>query len=163
MCIRDRYNLVANLAYGERYADVYPLIQAEINKYQAKFFAETAQLDESAAALFKNGSDVKAIELLTKYCETTGDWMTSEWRQFWMVLFSRVRDGFNCAAPKLPQCKPGQTKGCTSRVVPHCAETGYSTDWYARMISDPANAAHYRVPAPTEEDRRKLLRMDKKR
>jgi len=159
------YNLVANIAYGERYDDVYPLVQQEIHKYQAKFFRETSTLDQTAAAMFNNGSHAQAIEMVTKYCETTGDWMTSEWRNFWMYLFSRTRDGYTTTPAKLPQCKAGQTKQCTSRLLPDTKETGYSKEWYARMVADPANRAHYTVPGSTlsSADERKILRMDKRR
>ena len=97
------YNLVANLAYGERYNDVYPLIQEKIQQYQvgpctphshqlsaaiqSKFFKETAELDRSAAALYTNKSQDKAVEMITKYCENTGNWMTKEWRHFWMYAY----------------------------------------------------------------------------
>ena len=78
-------------------------------------------------------------------------------------LFSRVRDGFTTIPGKTPQCKQGQTKDCTSRVLPNTQQTGYSKAWYARMVSDPETAAHYRVPKSAAIDERKLLRMDKKR
>jgi len=159
------YNLVANIAYGERYNDVYPLIQQEIHKYQGKFFTETATLDKTAAALFREGQEEQAVELITKYCETTGNWMTGQWRNFWMFLFSRTRDGFTTIPPKKPQCKHGQTESCTSRLLPDTQTTGYNKEWYARMVADPANRAHYQVPGSTVSaaDERKMLRMDKQR
>jgi len=74
--------------------------------------------------------------------------------------------GYTTTAGKTPQCKGGQTSGCTSRVLPDTKETGYTSEWYARMIHDPANAKHYEVPGSSElseADKRKILRMDKKR
>ena len=43
--------------------------------------------------------------------------------------------------------------------------TRYSKEWYARMVADPANRAHYTVPGSTlsSADERKILRMDKRR
>eukprot|EP00658_Telonema_sp_P-2_P081495 TRINITY_DN8368_c0_g2_i1.p1 TRINITY_DN8368_c0_g2~~TRINITY_DN8368_c0_g2_i1.p1 ORF type:complete len:591 (+),score=127.92 TRINITY_DN8368_c0_g2_i1:117-1889(+) len=156
------YNLVANLAYGERYADIYPLIQVEIAKYQAKFFREIQEIDSLATSLWRNGSEAAAVEMATKYCETTGDWMTGQWRQFWMYLFARTRDGLTVLPGKLAQCSPGQTRGCTSRYVPDTEESGYTQDWYGRIVAE--DGEHYRVPAAVGElDEWKLRRIQKRR
>ena len=56
---------------------------------QSKFFEETSVLDKTASELYNNGSQTRAVEMLTKYCETTGDWMTKEWREFWMYCDAR--------------------------------------------------------------------------
>ena len=171
------YNLVANIAYGERYREAYPLIQAEINKYQGRFIAETKALDAKAAALFKSGDEAGAIKLVTDYGVKTGDQMTKDWLGFWMQLFSRFRDGFTVTAPKTPVCdltqKPSAWKGCTARPVPDAATSGYSDAWYARIVADDTQH-HYAVPAAHVEamradpklaalDARKRLRMDKMR
>jgi len=163
-------NLVANLAYGERYADVMPLVQAKIHQYQATFFESSARMDEQAAALIEKGEVTAAIELVTAYGVQIGEQMTKDWRAFWMYLFSRVRDGFIVTQPIKPRCISGGPRvGCTSRAVPQVSESGYSASWYARIVSDSDNAAHYAVPkaatadaASIQANRRKILRMDKR-
>merc|ERR1711865_14413 len=159
------YNLVANLAYGERYADVYPLVQAEINKYQGRFFEETAALDATLLKMYET-DPASAVQAATDYCVMTGDKMVVDWRNFWMYLFSRVRDGFTTIPGKITAiCKRGQTKNCVSKATPQCQTTGYTKSWYARMIADPANAKHYAVPdsGDTALHSHKMLRMEKLR
>lgn len=162
------YNLVANLAYGDRYAEVMPLVQAKIHYFQAHFFDATAAMDQKALALIKEGQLAEAIELVTTFGVDTGEQMTKDWRAFWMFLFSRVRDGFTVTSPRVPQCKAGQRQGCTHRALPDAAATGYSKRWYAQIVADPQNAAHYAVPAEHTRDaatlkatQRKILLMDK--
>jgi len=164
------WNLVANIAYGERYADTYPLIQAEINKYESRFFTQVAQQDKIAAKMVEDGKSTEAVELMTVFSVSTGEQMTKDWRTFWMRLFSRTRDGFTTIAPTTPTCRPGQKENCTSRPLPSCQETGYTDAWYQRMVSDSDNAEHYRVPDEEVRDPvrlamnvRKLQRMEKKR
>merc|ERR1711871_42587 len=161
------YNLVADLAYGERYSTVYPLVQAEIHKYQNRFFEQVAAMDTQLIDTYKKQGADAAVAQATAYCVQTGDKMTADWRSFWMFLFSRVRDGFTTQKPTLPTCKPGQRKGCTSRTVPNCEATGYDSQWYDRIVSDPANAKHYGVPAASADqsalNEHKIMRMNKMR
>ena len=168
-------NLVANIAYGERYREAYPLIQAEINKYQGRFFAETKDLDARAKAIYEGGDEAGAIKLVTEYGVKTGDQMTKDWLGFWMTLFSRFRDGFTVTAPKQKVCdlSKGEKNGCTARPVPDAATTGYSDAWYARIVADDTEH-HYAVPTAHVEamradpklaalDARKRQRMEKRR
>ena len=69
----------------------------------------------------------------------------------------------------LPTCARGQRTGCTARPVPQASESGYSDAWYARIVANPENAAHYAVPPEAMADEasraanlRKVLRMDKR-
>jgi hypothetical protein len=64
------WNLVANLAYGERYHDAYPVIQDKINELQGKFFQETADIDKQATALYAT-DPAQAVAFLTNYSVTT--------------------------------------------------------------------------------------------
>jgi len=177
------WNLVANIAYGERYADVMPLVQRKIHFYQDQclfsdnkdscradqFFKTTAKIDAEAEALLLNNSTAsEAIELITEFGVNTGEKMTKDWRDFWMYLFVRFRDGFTITDPVKTQCIGKQRRDCTSRRIPTTSETGYSGEWYARLIADGDNAAHYHVPADQLQssavraaNRRKILRMDK--
>lgn len=40
-------------------------------------------------------------------------------------------------------------RAATHTQVPHTDEDGYSSEWYARIVSDGDNAAHYRDLTPT--------------
>ena len=126
-------------------------------------------MDDRAAKLIAAGKDAEAVELVTAFGVTTGEKMTVDWREFWMFLFARVRDGFTVTPPTLPTCKRGERKGCTARPVPQAAQSGYSDAWYARIVANPENAAHYAVPpeamaneASRAANLRKVLRMDKR-
>jgi len=163
------WNLVANLAYGERYDVVMPLVQRKIHFFQDKFFEATAAIDRKAEALLrKNATSHEAIELITRFGVETGEQMTKDWRSFWMYLFAHVRDGFTITAPKTRQCKGKQRKDCTSRRIPQATESGYSEAWRKRIVADGDNKEHYEVPAKHLADPalhaanlRKALRMDK--
>merc|ERR1719263_2081648 len=94
--------------------------------------------------------------------------MTKDWRNFWMYLFARVRDGFTSSAPKIKQCQGNERKDCTSRILPEVAESGYSDSWRQRIVADGDNREHYAVPPghfsdPTlrAANQRKILRMQK--
>merc|ERR1711924_144837 len=68
--------------------------------------------------LKKDPASREAIELITKFGVETGEQMTKDWRNFWMFLFSHVRDGFTVFPAKKKQCVGKQRKDCTSRVLP---------------------------------------------
>ena len=173
------WNLVANMAYGERAKETVPLIVAEIQKYQTRFLEETAGLDAAAAKLYAHGGAngaAEAVEMVTKYGCETGDQMTKDWMSFWMFLFARFRDGLTVTPGKGRQCDPDVTKhdvkDCTSRTMPSAAQSGYDEAWYARIVADSDNAEHYANPNPTdgsltmaEEEHAswKLMRMQKQR
>merc|ERR1712139_532747 len=141
------WNLVANLAYGERYDVVMPLVQQKIREYQDRFFEQTAKIDKQAEELLrKDPKSHEAIELISRFGVETGEKMTKDWRNFWMYLFARVRDGFTVLPPKKKQCAGKQRADCTSRAVPQALESGYSQAWYERIVSDGENKEHYHVP-----------------
>ena len=172
-----------------------------------------------------------AVAYLTNYSVTTADQLVVDWRNFWMFLFSRYRDGFTTVLSDVPKCADGNKKDCTSRLIPKCQETGYSVrlttlsrtplatenlpgdtdgllrlplrrsegdeaihqrplgavawcplasadvrssddvivflkaEWYARVLAEGSNAAHYAAPAANNDAHAqwKMLRMDKKR
>jgi len=163
------YNLVANLAYGERYDVIMPLVQEKIAYFQNRFFKATAAVDKQAETLLrKDPSSTAAIELITKFGVETGERMTVDWRNFWMYLFAHVRDGFTITAPKMKQCVGQNRKDCTSRRIPVTTQSGYSDAWSKRIVADGDNKEHYAVPAKHAVDahvwaanKRKALRMDK--
>eukprot|EP00750_Incisomonas_marina_P012629 INCI17126.2.p1 GENE.INCI17126.2~~INCI17126.2.p1 ORF type:complete len:622 (+),score=107.48 INCI17126.2:144-2009(+) len=164
------YNLVANAAYGERYKDVYPLIQERIAQIQGYYFDEVAKMDQEASDLYKKDPSA-AVAAITKFGVESGQAITKAWLEFWMELVARTRDGFTITASKGKLCDVSapvdQLKGCFSRLDPVATTSGYSDAWYARMIANPANKAKYHVPAgqePTisEESLRKVAIMEGK-
>jgi hypothetical protein len=161
------WNLVSNMAYGARYDAVYPVILSEIRTEQNRLFQETAAMDKRITALYAQGKPQEATAAIGEFVATTGDAMTATWRNFWMKLFARFRDGFTVGPPQTPQCDAtkGQKTGCTSRSIPDTQATGYSDRWYARVAADGDNRAHYAVPTGrsiTAEEERKIRAIDKR-
>lgn len=154
------WNLVANVAYGGRYDIAWPAIQAKIVELEGTLLTETAAVDAAAKALYAKDPEA-AVEYVTNYGVETGGAMLSEWRNFWMHLFSLTRDFMVVTPPKTPTCNVGAPLGkgaakganttCTSRPLPEAAELGYNAAWYARIVADGANAEHYHVPAANDE------------
>lgn len=155
------WNLVANMCYGSRYNATYPIVLAEIIKYQDIFFANVAAEEKTLVTLYDT-DPVAAVKQATKFVVATGDKMTSDWRNFWMSLFSRFRDGFTITAPVKRQCKAGERVNCTSRSIPIADAQGYNPEWYGRIIADGVNEAHYGVPATAAADERKMRALDKR-
>ena len=88
-----------------------------------------------------------------------------------MKLFALTRDGFTIGKGTTPQCVPGGTKvGCTHRLLPDVAETGYDAGWYDRMASVGEGADRKRAPGGSScgdecgrLEEHKRLRMNKRR
>jgi dipeptidase len=159
------WNLVSNMAYGERYQSTYPLILSEIVKFQDMFFESCSALEKTVVPMYENDPDA-AIKAMTKFVVETGEKMTTDWRNFWMTLFARFRDGFTITKPVATQCNVavGQRVNCTSRNIPIATQSGYDDNWYSRIIQDGENDAHYRVPTSEAViDERKLKVFDKAR
>jgi hypothetical protein len=165
------WNLVGSFAYGERAHEAYPLIKAEIDKFQTSLVQQTAHMDDAATAV-SNSSIARAVQMVTEFGCKTGDQMTKDWLAFWMSLFVRFRDGLTVTQSATRQCDPDLAKhdvhGCTSRASADAKELGYSDEWYSRIVKE--NGEHYHVPgmtAASAQDQEalswKLLRMEKQR
>lgn len=160
------WNLVANMAYGERAQEVYPLVQQRIHTLQDRLFAEVQACDLAASKQFSK-DPAGAVNFISNFAQQTGEQATKDWRNFWMYLFARFRDGFSVEAPSRPICTGGQTSNCTGRPIPETKETGYSEEWYKRVVEDGDNAVHYAVPksssrADQAHEDFKLAVMDKR-
>ena len=150
------WNLVGNMAYGERAAETYPIILDKINLFQNQLLKQTTTLD--AALLRQYASDpAAAVALATKQTVDMGDKMTKDWLQVWMELFSRFRDGFTVTPSVHRQCDQNPAsrafKNCTFRADPVAATGGYSKEWYARIVADGDNAEHYANPPSKADDK----------
>lgn len=163
--------MVSNLAYGERYNVLYPLIQKKIRQVEEALFKDVEGIDKRLAAFLSKNDVTAATKLMTDFCVRTGDQVTKTWLNFWMELFSTVRDGFTVSPSKKRQCVPGSGKydNCVSRLDPNTATPGYSKSWYERIVADSNNKAHYHVPKTHASESRKdyeawkMLRMQKRR
>mmetsp|Transcript_14619 Transcript_14619/g.35644 ORF Transcript_14619/g.35644 Transcript_14619/m.35644 type:complete len:430 (+) Transcript_14619:1886-3175(+) len=138
------YNLVANMAYGERFDEIYPVILDKIISYQGELLSQTQKMDSFLLESYADSPEL-CVKKATDFVATTGDKVTENWRSFWMYLFSRYRDGFTFGAPTQPQCKPGERKACTSRLLPTATQSGYNKEWYERIVQDGENKEHYKV------------------
>jgi len=79
------YNMVANIAYGERYKDVFPLIQSKIAEIQNQLFEAVEKVDKEASELYKT-DPAKAIANITQFGVQTGEKLTKDWLEFWMCV-----------------------------------------------------------------------------
>lgn len=178
------WNLVSNLAYGERADVVQPALDAELEKAQADLMRRADEMD----AKLKSTPPAEAAEAATAFCEDAARSAHATWLGVFLRLFALIRDGFTVAPGKTPVCgdfadaagaseaeKGGasaadrlKTKysGCLGRVVPDTRETGYDDEWYARVADDGDNAEHYATKRPAkrtearEEEAREARRLE---
>jgi len=172
------WNLVSNLCYGERAQLVTEALREEMGPLQrdlldksVAFEAKVVQeyelaIDESNAAKKKS-----IAEKATAFCEHEGETAFYKWRHVFMKLFALTRDGFTISKGTTPQCVPGGTKvGCTHRLLPDVAETGYDAGWRDRMASVGEGADRKKAPGGSScgdecgrLEEHKRLRMNKRR
>ena len=174
------WNLVSNLAYGDRADVVSRALQAKLLPAQERLMAAAAKEDASAAAAAVEAAETKASPVAaeaaitrraTVFCEETADGAFHEWQTVFLELFALTRDGFTVTPSKAkkPQCAAGQKEGCTARYIPDVLEQGYEQSWYDRVASDGENAERYGAPlTQTQSSSRayemhKRLRMNKRR
>jgi hypothetical protein len=179
------WNLVSNLAYGERADVVQPALDAELEKAQADLMRRADEMD----AKLMSAPPAEAAEAATAFCEDAARSAHATWLGVFLRLFALIRDGFTVAPGKTPACDFAEAagaseaeggakySGCLGRVVPETRETGYADEWYARVADDGDNAEHYATKRPAkmtearEEEARearrlethKRLRMNKRR
>lgn len=160
------WNLVAAFSYGNRGAQAYERIYKALVDTQSRLLARADKADEEALGLWETGDEHGAVEHATSFMDAAGADAFERWTQLFYELFASYRDGFSFGEADLPQCGPGETKGCTSRYVPHADEDGYSDEWYARIVRDGDNAEHYSDLTPSsagfrrdrlEEAKRRVL------
>jgi hypothetical protein len=171
------WNLVSNLAYGERADVVQPALDAELEKAQADLMRRADEMD----AKLKSAPPAEAAEAATAFCEDAARSAHATWLGVFLRLFALIRDGFTVAPGKTPVCGDEfaqniigddvpeaagaseadggasaadrlKTKysGCLGRVVPETRETGYDDEWYARVADDGDNAEHYATKRPAK-------------
>lgn len=114
------FNMVANFAYY-RYAQVAPVVTAQVDAYEQRFALEVAAEDTAALALWPTNRTA-AVELLTAAGEKRGDGLVSDWLQLYQRLFMDFRDG----------------------ETPAGVQRGYAQDWYDRVAQE--THGRYLVP-----------------
>ena len=125
------FNLVANWAYSN-WAYIYPDVLAAINSRETNYMEEVSQVDAQAIKLFSSDPDA-AVELLTRYGETTGNQLVADWGVFFGQLFVKFRDGYVIT--------PSDSKVCGCAV----GSTTFPQTWYDRIASD--TGSRYKFPS----------------
>jgi dipeptidase len=133
------FNEVTNFVYT-RASVMTPDMQAKQKELEQKYSTEIAEVDKTAAALYKK-SPKKAIAYLTDYSVKAGDYTVSQWRELYKHLFTKYMDG-NVKTRNEP--KEGY-----KYVSPSVSQPGYPEEWYRRIVEDageklkaPAGAGH---------------------
>ena len=137
------------MAFSERYGDALPIILASADAHQRDLLAAQAQLDKDLLALAPV-DPAAALELATAFGERAGENMTQSWRNVWMGLFARFRDGSVILPSTDRQCVGNETQGCVAKLQPQDIETGYDDAWRARIVAEDVDH-HYLVPASAAE------------
>jgi dipeptidase len=115
------FNQVSNFAYT-RYDLMIPFIQERQKKLETGFLAETAKIDQEAAALYKKNPK-KAIKLITDYSVKAGEKTVTEWKDLYGFLFTRFMDG------NVKTKVPGKQN-------PKLEQPGYDESWYREVVRD---------------------------
>lgn len=87
------FNLVSNWAYS-RWSVIYPEVKQKILSREEAYAGEVLKTDSMALEAIVKGDTESAVELLTQFCETTGDRLVSDWSSYFGYLFMRFRDGY---------------------------------------------------------------------
>ena len=143
------WNLVGNMAFSERYGDALPIILSSADALQRDLLAAQAQTDVDLRALAPV-DPAAALEVASAFGERAGENVTRVWRDTWMGLFARFRDGSVILPSKDTQCVPPQVTGCVAKLQPQDIETGYDDAWRARIVAEDVDH-HYLVPASAAE------------
>jgi dipeptidase len=118
------FNQVQNFAYS-RYDVIHPEIDSLQHKLEADFIAFTPAVDKGAQELYAQNPD-KAIEYLTNYSCSAGDFTFKTWKDFYHYLFIKYSDG----NIKTPRPVPDGYK----YVTPNLKQPGYGEEWYRLII-----------------------------
>ncbi len=118
------FNQVQNFAYS-RYDVIHPEIDSLQHKLEADFRTFTPAVDKGAEELMAQNKD-KAIEYLTNYSCSVGDFTFKTWKDFYHYLFIKYSDG-NIKTPR-------QVPDGYKYVTPNLKQPGYSQEWYRLII-----------------------------
>lgn len=120
------FNQVTNFMYT-RTSVMLPDFQAKQNELENKYFAETAEIDKTAADMYKKSPE-KAVQYLTDYSVKAGNSTVTEWKELYKFLFTKYMDG----NIKEKRAVPSNYKYMT----PSVKQPGYTEDWYRAIVKD---------------------------
>jgi len=124
------FNQVSNLTYT-RYNYIHPEVAEKQNKLETLYISQIAENDKNWKELkFK-----KAIKAITNYSVTTGDDLTSEWKDFYKYLFLKYMDGNIKESQEITEgykYKPAKVD-----------QPGYGEKWYKKIIKETGDQFKY--------------------
>jgi dipeptidase len=123
------FNQVSNFAYT-RYNEMIPYIRDKQSEIERKYLDETKGIDKKAKELFVNDQQL-AIDLLTDYSVSAGNYTFNEWRKLYYFLFTRYMDG-NIKTP------------VEGEQNPKVEQPGYGESWYRKIVEETDNKFLYK-------------------
>ena len=118
------FNQVQNFAYS-RYDVIHPEIDSLQHKLENDFITFTPAVDKGAEELYAQNPE-KAVEYLTNYSCSVGDFTFKTWKDFYHYLFIKYSDGNIKTPRKVPEGY--------KYVTPNLKQPGYSKEWYRLII-----------------------------
>jgi dipeptidase len=119
------FNQVTNFAYTRT-----RLVIGDLQKKQAElengYFAQTADIDKTAEALYKK-NPAEAVKYLTEFSVKAGNKTVKEWKQLYGFLFTKYVDGNVKEARPVP-------KGY-KYVTPKLMQPGYGEEWNKLIVN----------------------------
>jgi len=118
------FNQVQNFAYS-RYDVIHPEIDSLQHRLEAQFRAFTPAVDQGAEELWAQDQQ-KAVDFLTRYSCSVGDFTFKTWKDFYHYLFIKYSDGNIKSARPVPEGY--------QYIAPKLEQPGYGDDWYRLII-----------------------------
>lgn len=119
------FNQVTNFAYSRT-----RLVIGDLQKKQSElengYFAQTADIDKTAEALYKK-NPAEAVKYITDYSVKAGNKTVKEWKQLYAFLFTKYVDGNVKEARPVP-------KGY-KYVTPKVTQPGYGEEWNRLIVT----------------------------
>lgn len=85
------FNMVTNMAYG-RYNVIAPEIRKVMKEADAKFAAETAEMDKRAIEAFAKNPR-RGVAMLTEFSDRSSQWLFNRWKELFQFLVVKFIDG----------------------------------------------------------------------
>jgi dipeptidase len=120
------FNQVTNFAYTRTRLLIDDL-QKKQSELENKYFAETADIDNTAEALYKKNPD-DAVKYLTDYSVKSGNNTVSEWKDLYKFLFVKYVDGNVKEKQPVPQGY--------KYMVPKVSQPGYGEEWLRMIVKE---------------------------
>ncbi|MCX6269876.1 MAG: C69 family dipeptidase [Bacteroidetes bacterium] len=125
------FNQVSNFAYT-RYKDIMPEIRKIQQDQEEKYIMLVEAMDQSAKDLYKKDPAL-AVEFLTNFSVTQGDYSVKRWKDLYHYLFTKYLDG------NIKE-KDGDKQN------PKLKQPGYGEEWYRLLIRETGD--RFKTPKP---------------